>query len=765
MTRTRISLLSACALSAIGSFGMPAFAQDTTPAADAVGEIVVTAQKRSEKLSDVPMSISAATGEQLSERGIRSVADLSKLVPGLTFQPSDYGSPVYTIRGIGLKDLAVAVAPTVSVYVDQVPLPYSVMTPGASLDLERVEVLKGPQGTLFGQNSTGGAINYIAAKPTDTLKGGAELTYGRFDQFDAQAFVSGPLGANVRARLAVRTEQRGNWQKSQTRDDGLGRRNFTAGRLLVDLDPSDRLRIQINLNGWRNRSDSQAAQFMRFSPAVPAAGGAYTGLFPILTAYQAAPDKARIADWDPATSFKSDDRMGQASVRADLDLADDVTLTSISAYSDFKQRAPIDPDGTNVTDFRMTLNSRIESFSQELRIAGKSAGGTLRWLVGGNYAHDRTKDDQNGFTTGSSVGILGLTATNFFNSNHQRIRTLAGFASVDFDIAPTLTAQGSIRYTDSRNRFSGCVRDSGDGVMAGAFSVLSGTTIPPGGCVTLDDVGGTFRPGLVRDTLHEDNLSWRLSLNYKPSPDQLIYANITKGYKAGTFPTVAATLASQDVPVKQESVLAYELGFKASLLDRAVQLAGAGFYYDYKDKQQIGYVLTIFGPNPGEISIPKSRVYGGELNLTLRPMRGLTLNAGGTYVDSKVRDSYLSFDPFAVPVDLGGERFPNTPKWQLSLDADYQHRLSDSAVLRLGASYAYRSRSVAAFGASREFLLPSYGLLDLRAGVDFDRFTVQLWGRNITNKFYLTSVTHVVDTVARVTGMPVTYGATLGYKF
>lgn len=612
MNTSRISLLSACALSVMGGLGAPAMAQDTPPAGDAIGEIVVTAQKRSEKLSDVPMSITAATGEQLAQRGINSVADLTKAVPGLTFQPSDYGSPVYTIRGIGLKDLAVAVAPTVSVYVDQVPLPYAVMTAGASLDLERVEILKGPQGTLFGQNSTGGAINYIAAKPTDQWKGGADLTYGRFDQFDAQAYISGPLSEKVRARIAVRTEQRGNWQNSQTRDDSMGKRNFATGRLLVDFDPSDRVRFQVNINGWRNKSDSQAAQFMRFTPAVPAGAGGYTGLFPVLAAYQPAPDKSRIADWDPSTNFKSDDKMGQASVRADIDLTDDVTLTSISAYSDFKQRAPIDPDGTNVTDFRMTLNSRIESFSQELRVAGKAADGSLRWMVGGNYAHDRTEDDQNGFTTGSSVGVLGLTATNFFNSNHQRVRTLAGFASVDFDIAPTLTLQGSARYTDSRNRFSGCVRDSGDGVMAGAFSAISGVPIPAGGCVTLDDVGGTFQPGLVRNTLHEDNLSWRLSLNYKPSPDQLLYANVTKGYKAGTFPTVAATLASQDIPVKQESVLAYEAGFRTSLLGRAVQLSGAGFYYDYKDKQQIGYVLTIFGPNPGEISIPKSRVLGAS---------------------------------------------------------------------------------------------------------------------------------------------------------
>src|SRR6267154_4843890 len=202
-------------------------------------EVVVTAEKRSERATDVPMSITAVTAEQLEKQGVVSVADLTKIVPGFTFQPSDYGTPIYSIRGIGFKDVAVAVAPTVSVYLDQVPLAYSAMTSGAAFDLERLEVLKGPQGTLFGQNSTGGAMNFIAAKPTDHLEAGADATYGRFNEADSQGFLSGPLSDTVTARLAVRTEQRDAWQQSETRDAQLGVRNFSTVGLLIDWKPRE----------------------------------------------------------------------------------------------------------------------------------------------------------------------------------------------------------------------------------------------------------------------------------------------------------------------------------------------------------------------------------------------------------------------------------------------------------------------------------------------------------------------------------------------
>lgn len=183
------------------------------------GDIIVTAQKRSERLLDVPLSITAVSGEALQDRQINSPEQLEQVVPGFTYQKSSFGAPVFTLRGIGFYNLSASVSPAVSIYLDQVPLAYSAMAQGAALDLERVEVLKGPQGTLFGQNSTGGAINYISAKPTSHPAAGFDLTYGRFNAVEAQGYISGPITSTLKARLFARYESRDPWQRGYAPND------------------------------------------------------------------------------------------------------------------------------------------------------------------------------------------------------------------------------------------------------------------------------------------------------------------------------------------------------------------------------------------------------------------------------------------------------------------------------------------------------------------------------------------------------------------
>jgi iron complex outermembrane receptor protein len=177
-------------------------------------EVVVTAQKRSENINDVGMSIAAVGGDSLTKLGVVDVSQFTKITPGFSYQNSVYGTPTYTIRGIGYNDFSMGAEPTVTVYQDQVPLPYPVMTRGAALDVERVEVLKGPQGTLFGENSTGGAVNFIVAKPTSTFHAGADLSYGRFNDTILSGFVSGPLADTLTARLAISHEGASGWQRS-----------------------------------------------------------------------------------------------------------------------------------------------------------------------------------------------------------------------------------------------------------------------------------------------------------------------------------------------------------------------------------------------------------------------------------------------------------------------------------------------------------------------------------------------------------------------
>jgi iron complex outermembrane recepter protein len=254
---------------------VPMAAAQTTPAADATAsdasEIIVTANKREQNINDVGTTITALSAEALATRKITSLADVAAAVPGLAYSPSTTNTPIFTLRGVGFNESSLGVYPAVSVYADEVPLPFPVTASHAAYDLERIEVLKGPQGTLFGQNSTGGAINYIVAKPTESFEAGGDIGYGRFNTIEGNAFISGPLGDNVGARLAVTGLNSDDWQRSNSRpNDTNGKQSYVAGRFILDFKPSDGLRLSLNLNAWRDKSDPQAQQLVAVRPQVPA---------------------------------------------------------------------------------------------------------------------------------------------------------------------------------------------------------------------------------------------------------------------------------------------------------------------------------------------------------------------------------------------------------------------------------------------------------------------------------------------------------------
>jgi outer membrane receptor protein involved in Fe transport len=258
-----------------------------------VGELVVTAQKREENIQNVGMSIQAASGERLTKLGITSTADLQKVVPGFEVTPNYYGTVVYTIRGVGFQDTSLAGSPTVTVYLDEVPLPFSILTAGATLDLQRVEVLKGPQGTLFGNNATAGAINYIANKPTETFQAGGDFSFGNFATVLAQAYVSGPLTDGLTARLAVQSNTSGAWQKGYGPQSGqdTGGQDFLNGRIELAWKPNDKFRALFTVSGWSDRGFNQVGQLYGL------AGGRNHAMPPFLLNYPLAPHDDQSASW------------------------------------------------------------------------------------------------------------------------------------------------------------------------------------------------------------------------------------------------------------------------------------------------------------------------------------------------------------------------------------------------------------------------------------------------------------------------------------
>lgn len=765
-----------CAIAALNA--PVAFAQTPASTSDGssrasdvkVEEIIVTAQKRSDRLIDVPISVAAVTGDQLTQLGITSSDELERIVPGFTYKPARTGPPVYSIRGIGFDDTGIGSAPAVSVSVDQVPLPFLIMTPAAAMDIERVEVLKGPQGTLFGQNTTGGAINFIAAKPTEDLHSGFDVTYGRFDQIDGNGYISGPISDTLRFRIAALHENRDGWQISESRpNDRLGARDFSAGRLLLDWAPTDRLSVELNVNGWVDHSETQAAQYIAWGPTIPIPPGS-TNSRDLVGDRAPTPDKARLADWLPGQSFRRDNKQYQFSARADWTANEQVTLTSISAYSKLESDVPTDTSGTDLHMFDIDQIGDIETFSQELRAAIDVAA--VKLTIGGNFEHDRTDDFYGVYYIANNNQIGPFSWNTFVQDANQKTDTYAGFASADIPLTATLTAQAGVRYTKQKRDFEGCLRDGGDGNLASAIALvptLAGlpySPAAPGECVSLN--ADFTRPDVITDKLDEDNVSWRVGLNWKPDTDTLVYANVTRGFKSGNFSPVPAVFVAQFRPVTQEEVTAYEVGMKASLLERRMDVSAALFYDDYKDKQLLGYEsFPPFGALPTLQNIPKSTVKGAELNVSARPIRGLTLAAGGTYVRTRISESFTVSDVLGGLLDIKGDPFPNAPRWQGNASGTYEFPLSSNLTASFGGDVSYRSSSQSSFGDRATFRVDSYALLGLRAGIGAadDRWRVEVWGKNVTDKFYVNSIFKAGDTITRTVGLPATYGVTLRTRF
>jgi iron complex outermembrane recepter protein len=760
---------------------LPAFAQTNTqgaPAnaaptqgADVLQEVVVTAQKRSERIQDVPLSITAVSGDQLIKQGVTSPADLERVVPGFTYALSQYGNPIFTIRGVGFYDEAVSAQPDVTVYVDQMPLPYSHMTEGAGLDLERVEVLKGPQGTLFGQNATGGVINYIAAKPTSDLHYGFDSDIGRFDEFNFGGFVSGPITDDLTARLAARTEQRGDWQTSITRNASLGERDFSEGRLLLDWKASDRLKFELNLNGWHDGSDVQQYQARGYLPSNPAPPGTPQTIetAAILSAYPyPTSNNNRLADWDPNTSFRRNDRQYQSSLRGDYQLSDSFTLTSLTNYVKLQTYAPIDLDGTSYNESTLQQYGGLSTVSQELRFEG-DVNDRVHLVLGGYYQHDNTNDFENVYFIGSTSELGGVAFNGATITDFQKVNIAAGFAGIDYKLTDTLTIEGSARYTEDRTDFKGCTADAG-GPEGWRFapplpSYNGGAGVAEYGCATIINPA-TLQSGYVLSSLDQNNVAWKGSLDWKPVTDTLVYFSASKGYKSGSFADIPAIISTSLTPVVQESVLSYELGTKTALFERRIEFDAAAFDYDYDNKQTQGYVNSPFGVFQALINIPKSTVHGGEISATLRPFTGFHLSGGVTYVDAKVSGVSPVLTASGTEENVGGEQLPLTPQWQLVGDTEYDHPLSSDWNGFIGGSVSYRSSTNATFGDDPRFEVDGYALVDARLGIESADgiWRIQLWGKNILNKNYWNDVVKISDTYGRLTGMPATYGISVSMR-
>lgn len=794
----------------------------------ALEEIVVTAQKRSESINDVGLSIAAVSGEKLKDQKLTSLEEISSSVPGLVYSTSTANTPIFTLRGIGFNEQSLGAYPATSLYLDEAPMPFPALASHAAYDLERMEVLKGPQGILFGQNSTGGAINFIAAKPGDEFEAGIDVSYGRFSKTELNGFVSGPLSDTVGARLAFTSVQSDDWQKSASRGDENGEEDYTAARLIMTFEPTDTASYMININGWSDKSDPQAQQFAAKNPQiiVDAVTMAPPPTLQPLLDEPFVPEDNRLADWSPSITPSSDREYIQMILRGDWELNDNMTLTALTTYQDFEQSQTTDGDGSPLISFDLqSSEAAIDTWITEVRLTGDTD--KMNWIVGANYEKSNTYEDQ----VLRYIDNTNYTAANAFIHgsgiiNDQEIENWAVFANVDLNLTDALTMKVGTRYTDSTIDVESCNYaapnlpgsiDAGQGAnVATLFNILgdlfnggdgdftNGLAVPfniIGGypdCYTLND---NNVPGeAYTDSLQEDNVSWRVGLDFDLTDNSLLYANVSQGYKSGSFPSLAASTFQQFQPVTQESVLAYELGIKATLADNTVQLNSAIFHYKYEDKQlRTKLVEPIFGLLDILANVPKTEITGIEADIVWQATEQLTFTAATTYLDSEV----TKFEGVSIssevaptgpggslelvdgPEDFSGDPIPFTPEWTYSLDADYRIPLDDGAEISMGINVSGQSESDAAFGGSRLSYTPSqiakgadaitpkinlmdsYAIWGARIGYESadGHWKAMLWGKNLTDEYYVTNVVASSDSTSRYTGRPRTYGITVGYNF
>lgn len=792
MIKVHLSLLASGSAIALGA--LPAFAQEPRTEGH-IDEVIVTAQKREQSVFDVGASVNVLSGDQLEKLGATTPRDLLKSVTGLTIAGDD-SNPIYTMRGIGFTDVgSFSANPTVTTYVDEIPLPYLTMIRGAVLDVQRVEVLKGPQGTLFGQNATGGAINYIANKPTDTFAAGAEASYGNYDTFSANGYISGPVVENLNARLAATASNSKGWQYSISRpQEKNGETDFVGARLLLDWHPIDKLRVLFNANGWRDKGDTQQQQNVipdqvgrLANPTVPEQA------FPEIYTLPFTPNNSRASDWDSnqTQGFARDNEQWQVAMRMDYDINDQLQFSSLTSYAELDLFSR-DGDGAPQPQVDSFIFGNIQSFFQEARLTGRLDSPRINYVVGGNYSTgDIDQDAIYNFIHRSANNNPALGYYEEAGSTARwKDRDWGIFGNVEWEPIDNLTLTAGIRYAESHHEFGGCTLDPVDSKyalnpgtvdirLARAFgrlsSILAGQGVqdrtPPygdGGCITTNPADPAPRdPFYVRNEFDENNVSWKLGTNYKFSADAMMYATVSKGFKSGSYPTTLSISSTQYSETHQEKVLAYEVGTKLFLMERSLQANLAAFYYDYGDKQlNVIFIDDVFGPLVRLGNVPDSRVYGVEAAFTWKPLPGLAISPGVTYTDSKIESHLISQSDIKTPIDVKGNSFSYTPEWIGTLDTEYAWPLPGELQAFVGGNLLYNSVAYSDLGHNRGGVIRSFSTVDLRAGIEKERWRTFLWGKNVTDtRYWSTANSQGAEWNSRLTRMPRTYGVTVSYKF
>ncbi|ARS28059.1 TonB-dependent receptor [Sphingomonas sp. KC8] len=739
---------------------LAAIAQDTQAGASerGLGDIVVTARRVEENLQSVPVAVTGFNSEMLQNLNIANFGDLGAAVPNLDVQ-RQFGSasaPQFYLRGVSTGSLKFETDAGIGLYIDGVYLGRPAGTAFDLADIERVEVLRGPQGTLFGRNSTGGAINFITAAPSGELKVKVEGTIGNFDRYKGRISVDLPAFGPLSVRLSYLHDQNRGYVKNLTPGrtynftapfgtvksaKDFGRENTDAFAAAARLD-LDALKIDYKFDYTDKRSTQLGQQLLGFDPSFAATAPAFYGSPSLVVGPSTKRQKALALDFTTPSRLKIQGH----SLTAAYDISDQVTVKSITAYrklDEFVGGNDIDGGALVVGGLPFTPISSIEDrhqkqWSQELQLLGNM--GQIEWVVGGFWFRETgtdnnpvfigalfppvTLDPSRGPGTGTTANIFGVPSDYLAGSDASvRNRSLAGYAhlswkSDDFELA------GGIRYSKDNRREM--LRAAGLRPF-----VLPAETFNASG----------------------DHWDFDATATYIINPDARFYARFATGYLSGGI--------VGGIPFKAETVRSYEIGFKGDLIDQTLRVNAAAFHTDRRNVQTLAFTATA---GTFILSAPKAEESGFELELTAVPTEGLTFNTSFGYVHSKLSDN-----PTLGPVNS------LSPKYTMNVGGQYDapHFANDSYLsFRIDGAFKDKRLSDPVRNSATANLTTLPSRFDINARLSLvdlplagTKARVSAWVQNLTNNQELEFARNLSTSVIGVFQVPRTYGIDVGFQF
>jgi len=693
--------------------------QDSTTSQ--LDEVVVTAERQTRNLQTTPVAVTAITAQQLENRGVRNIFDLQNLVPSLSVaQQTNQGGAsgaIFYLRGLGGRAGTSGSEPAVALYIDDFYNPSASGNALRALDLEQVEVLRGPQGTLFGRNAVGGAIRYQTKKPTHEFGAFAEATLGNYDRRDVLAGVNIPLGDTFSVRLSGASFEADGIQKKQTSPGTIGASEDRLGRIQARYTPNEDLTIDLSYD----QSESELAGSPTYVPVIVGTGQ-LSGLYNSRNAVKY--DSAFISTCIlcsygslPRDSF---DKASARNLQAVIDyrVNDALQVKFLNGYSLSKDNWFNDVDATPLFIGNQSSEVRSESYSSELQFLG-DLGARLHY-VAGLYYFDEVFDALS--TQELFIRTSSVTQT-------RERESWSAYGNLNLDLTDRLTLTGGLRV--------------------GSESVTTSAVTNTGVAAANDQKYDVVLP-LAR-------------LQLQATPDIMVYVSASKGLRGGGF-SVAPNPALPNagiVPFDPETVWSYEIGTRAQFLDRRLRINPTVFYTDYSDIQ----VQRLIGTTPILENAGTAHIFGVELETTFVVTPALRLTAQGSYLDAE----YDSLLPGVLNIQLSTP-FPQTSKFSYSVGAQYTIPLDDGADIAVNVDYSDRTKYTTSATENDDLLIHGQGLVSARAEFHSanGRYTLAAWSTNLLNEEYVTGgndLTGLVGLIRYDVGRPREFGLTLKARY